>query len=304
MRQLRYFATVAEELHFGRAAARLHISQPPLSVQIKRLEDELGVTLLHRSTRHVELTAAGAELAARLRTALPELDASFVDLQEMQAGQRGRLTVGFVSSANYTMLPAAVRLFRERRPHVRLDLQPLTSAEQLDALLSGSIDLGIVRDAAPTDTFDFRDLLAERLVACVPSGHPIAAQSSVRPAELARLPMITFPRSLMPGYVDQIRSLLGESAHHLHITQQVIHQETALSFVAAGVGFTVLPESVTRLQPGSITAVAIAGSPQTRLSTVTVPGRDAPAAAAFLACLDETLQPETERPQEPPEAQV
>ncbi|KAB1663919.1 LysR family transcriptional regulator [Pseudoclavibacter sp. CFCC 13611] len=300
LRQLRYFVTVAEELHFGRAARRLHISQPPLSVQIQKLESELEVTLLRRSTRHVELTPAGTELASRLRPVLADLDECFVDLHELENGQRGRLSVGFVSSANYTLLPAAVRQFRSRLPRVALELRPLTSAEQIDGLYNGDIDLGIVRDTPPSATLAVTELLAERLVACVPSAHPFATRSQVRAAELLALPMITFPHSMMPGYVDQVRSLFGSAIGDLRVAQQVIHQETALSFVAAGGGFTVLPESVTHLQPASISAVPICEAPLTSLGFATLPKHEAPATAIFLDCLrnssahlSETTVPET-----------
>jgi DNA-binding transcriptional LysR family regulator len=290
LRQLRYFQVVAEELHFGRAAQRLHISQPPLSVQIRRLEAELGVTLLHRSTRHVELTAAGAELASRLAAVLPELDACFVDLQDVQAGLRGRLTVGFVSSANYTLLPAVAQRFRELRPHVTLRLQPLTSAQQIDALFDGTIDLGILRDVQPTATLHTVDVLTERLVACVPSSHPLAERDEVAAADLVALPMVGFPHSLMPGYVERIRELFGAQVGDLRAAQQVIHQETALSFVAAGDAFTILPESVAVLQPPTVTAVPLIGAPKTTLSVVTVPERMSPAIEAFLACVDTVAQ--------------
>ncbi|WP_192496599.1 LysR family transcriptional regulator [Pseudoclavibacter sp. CFCC 13796] len=285
LRQLRYFVAVANELHFGRAAARLHISQPPLSVQIRRLEAELGVTLLTRSTRHVELTPAGAELASRLQSALPELDACFADLQEVQSGHRGHLTVGFVSSANYSLLPAAVRLFRQRRPNVTLRLLPLTSAEQINALYEHSIDMGIVRDTAANSSLQFTPVLTEHLVACVPSAHTLAGQEVVTTEALLQLPMITFPYGLMPGYIDRIRSLFGTRSTDLQAGQQVVHQETALSFVGAGEGFAILPESVAVAVPDSVTTVAIENAPQTSLLAATMPDHLSPACEAFLNCL-------------------
>ncbi len=286
LRQLRYFAVLAEELHFGRAAERLHMSQPPLSVQLRKLEDELGVPLLDRSTRRVELTAAGLELQQRLAQVLPLLDEALTGLDEVQLGMRGRVSIGFVSSASYTALPAGLRWFREARPHVEPQLLPLTTSEQIERVQEGQLDVGIVRDPAPSALYASTPLRSERLVACVPRDHALAAAELVTPAEVVEHPLIGYPRHLMAGFVDLVHAALAPARRQLRYAHKVVHEETGLGFVAAGEGITVLPETVREQLPASIRAVTIDTELRSQLVAVTAPGGvESAAAAAFVECL-------------------
>ncbi|RCK58701.1 LysR family transcriptional regulator [Microbacterium sorbitolivorans] len=285
LRQLRYFIAVAEELHFGRAAQRLHMSQPPLSVQVSRLEEEIGTPLFERNTRHVTLTPAGVHLHERAISLLANLDQIRDEMSEFATGYAGEITAGFVSSANYTVLPGVVQLFRARREQVSLKLIPLTSGEQLARLRDGSLDVGILRDEFPEDDdFTAEVVYEERLVACLPLGHPFAEQEEVSAEELATMPIISYPRSLMPGYVDRVAQAVGA----LDVVEEVVHQETALGFVAAGVGASILPESVRQLAPASIAVVPIAGDATTRLLAA-YPTRAGGAAVreVFVECIRE-----------------
>jgi DNA-binding transcriptional LysR family regulator len=290
LRQLRYFMAVADELHFGRAAQKLHMSQPPLSVQIGRLEREVGTPLFVRSTRRVALTAAGLHLQQSARRILDEVDAVRADMRDYVDGLSGQLAAGFVSSANYTVLPEVVRLFRARRPKVALTLVPLTSGEQFDRLRAGTLDIGIVRDDLPrtgpgADSLSTAVVFEERLVACLPAGHPLAARSEATFQEVVDEPMIAYPRALMPGYVDRVTELLAE-AGRMRVVEEVVHQETALGFVAAGVGISILPESVRQLVPPSIAVVPLAGSPTTRLLAAwRTRDEESAVRGAFLECL-------------------
>lgn len=292
LRQLRYFLAVADELHFGRAAQKLHMTQPPLSVQIGRLEREVGTPLFERSTRRVTLTAAGKHLRERARRIVDDVDAVRTEMRDYVNGLAGQLTAGFVSSANYTVLPEVVQSFRAQRPHVDLTLVPLTSGEQFDRLREGTIDVGIVRDEFPRSggsgpRLATHVVFEERLVACLPVTHPLAGRAEVTAAEIIQVPMITYPRSLMPGYVDRVTEVLG-AAGVPRVIEEVVHQETALGFVAAGLGTSILPESVRQLVPPSIATVPLAGSPTTRLLAA-YPVRDDESAvvATFLACLQD-----------------
>lgn len=286
LRQLTYFSVVAEELHFGRAAERLHISQPPLSVQIRKLEQELGTPLLLRSTRRVELTPAGAELQARLAQLLPLLHEAVGGLDEVRSGARGRLTAGFVSSASYTLLPASVRRFRTERPQVELRLVPLTSAEQLERIQEGVLDVAIVRDPSRDIPFHRIPLRSERLVACMAADHPLAARARIHPAELLDSPFIGYPRHLMPGYVDLVHSLFDAERQRPRYAQKVIHQETALGFIATGEGISVLPAGVREQLPASIRAVELDTELRSETAAITAGAEPAnPAAQAFLDCL-------------------
>jgi DNA-binding transcriptional LysR family regulator len=290
LRQLRYFLAVADELHFGRAAQKLHMSQPPLSVQVGRLEREVGTPLFVRSTRRVTLTAAGMHLQERARRILDEVDAVRADMRDHVDGIAGQLTAGFVSSANYTVLPEVVRLFRSRRPKVNLTLVPLTSGEQFDRLRDGSLDIGIVRDEFPRTSqgpaaLSTAVVFEERLVACLPVDHPLATRAEITVDEIIDVPMIAYPRALMPGYVDRVTEMLS-SAGSMRVVEEVVHQETALGFVAAGVGTSILPESVRQLVPPSIAVVPLAGSPTTRLMAAWRSREDeSPVCGAFIECL-------------------
>ncbi|GAB2738648.1 LysR family transcriptional regulator [Salinifilum aidingensis] len=278
---------VADELHFGRAAERLHISQPPLSHQIRQLESDLGVELFHRTTRRVRLTSEGEELRDRLDGLLEALDDAVSDLHEVRAGRAGKLTVGFVSSASYGVMPLAVRRFRQELPGVKLALSPLTSGQQFEQLHDGTLDLGIVRDGDPSTGLPLQHLFTEQLVACLPSNHRLVSRAEVTPDELAGEPMISFPARDMPGFVTQLRSIFSGSVPSPTVTHRVVHQETALGFVAGGLGFTVLPESISRFKPDTVRVVPISSGPTTTM-TLAFPPRGAPAHGAgstFQECL-------------------
>ncbi|WP_053351273.1 LysR family transcriptional regulator [Leucobacter musarum] len=292
LRQLRYFLAVSDELHFGRAAEQLHMSQPPLSLQISRLEHELGVTLFERSTRSVRLTAAGRHLQTRARAVLAELDEVRGELRDFTDGLTGTLRVGFVSSANSTVLPGVARRFRAERPGVTLELVPLTSSEQLERLRDGSLDVAIVRDEAPgvsgraASAIRTEVVYEERLVACLPRTHPLASAQEVTAHDISAVPMITYPRAMMSGFVDRVTQVLGEAGSVARVAEEVVHQETAIGFVAAGVGTSILPESIGQLVPPTIVTVPLAGSPTTQLLAARRVRSDHGAAIrAFLACL-------------------
>lgn len=283
LRQLRYFLAVSDELHFGRAAEKLHMSQPPLTVQIRRLERELGLALFDRSTRRVSLTPMGAAFQKRVRGVLDDLDDAVAEINDVGSGRRGRLRVGFVSSASYTAIPEAVRLFRELRPRIDLVLRPLTSGEQVEGLLEGELDLGLIRDPEPAPGLSLESLLTEELVAVLPARHPLASQSSVSPEDLAGEGMILFPYRLMPGFVSQVLRIFAPGRIP-HVVQQAIHQETVVGLVAAGLGISILPESISRIHTTGVELRPISTRPQTSL-LIARAGLDAPAVEQFVSCL-------------------
>src|SRR5579871_4301881 len=180
LRQLRYFVAVAEELHFRRAAERLHISQPPLSQQIRALEDELGFALLIRTRRRVELTAAGAAFLRDARTLLGELEGAVATARRIDAGHTGRLRINFVGSALFSIVPGIVERFRRSRPGVELELHERATVDQLRAVRAGLADVGLVRPPIEHDgELDVRTVLRERTVAALPAGHPLATLSRI-----------------------------------------------------------------------------------------------------------------------------
>ncbi|MGW1344980.1 LysR family transcriptional regulator [Kribbella sp. NPDC002412] len=247
LRHLRYFVAVAEELHFGRAAVRLGIRQPPLSQQIKALEDDLGVVLFDRDSRKVRLTAAGEALYPAARDLLGAARAAEQATRQAGRGESGRLALGFVGSATNQLLPRALRDFRQRYPEVSLRLRELTTMQQVHALRDGSLDIGLLRPPLPEAEaagLVVEPIGAERLVAVVPDDHPRARQRVVAVRDLAEEPFVLFPRALGPGLHDQILAYCAEAGFTPVVAQEAVQMQTIVALVAAGLGVSLVPASM------------------------------------------------------------
>jgi DNA-binding transcriptional LysR family regulator len=247
LRQLRYFVAVAEERHYGRAAQRLHMSQPPLSMQIKALERELGIELLERTSRRVALTDAGRAFLERARTILGAVEEAREVARGAEQGTQGRLEVGFISSATLSLLPPSIRLFRERFGGVELELKELTSAQQIDALYEGGIRVGLVRLPLRAPGIRFEPVLEERLVVALPSGHALEDLDRLSLETIADLPLIFFTRQLIPGFHAQIVELFQRVGAFPKVAQHAVHLQTIVGLVASGVGIAILPSSAQRV---------------------------------------------------------
>lgn len=284
LRQLRYFIAVAEELHFRRAAARLHISQPPLSQQIARLEQELGCRLLSRTRRRVELTAAGEAFLRDARAMLDELDVAVATARRIEAGQAGLLRVNFVGSALLSIVPGIIQRFRRGRPNVEIELRERSTLEQLRALSGGLVDVGLVRPPIDTDDVLAAEVvMRERTVAAIPSGHPLARRARISLRSLAAEPLILFPREQAPGFHDLLTGRLAATGTSPHVVQYAPEMTTIIGLVAAGIGVSPVPASVARLGLDGVTYRPLTGAPDTELLAVTRASDDSPLVAAFVA---------------------
>ncbi|MGA2014212.1 MAG: LysR substrate-binding domain-containing protein [Solirubrobacteraceae bacterium] len=284
LRQLRYFVAVAEELHFRRAAARLHISQPPLSQQIAALERELGLSLLTRSRRRVELTPAGEAFLRDARAALAELELATARARAIDAGQAGVLRINFVGSALLSIVPAAVQRFRRARPGVEIELHERSTAEQLRALESGVIDIGLVRppiDAEPW--LRAERVMRERTIAVIPAGSPLAALKQIPLKRLAAEPLVLFPRGQAPGYHDLLIGRMAATGTSPQIVQYAPEMLTIIGLVAAGIGVSPVPASVAHLALDGVTYRPLRGAPDTELVAVTRADNQSPLVRAFVA---------------------
>ncbi len=284
LRQLRYFVAVAEELHFRRAAARLHISQPPLSQQISALESELGARLLERTRRRVELTPAGEAFLRDARTMLAELDVAAATARAIDAGQAGRLRVGFVGSALLSIVPSTVQRFRRARPDVEVELRERSTVEALRAVETGGIDVALVRP--PIDAgADLRTeiVIRERTIAAVPAGHELAKLRRIPLGRLAGAPLVLFPRSQAPGFHDLLTGRLAATGTSPHVVQYAPEMLTIIGLVAAGIGVSPVPASVAHLALDGVTYRPLYRAPDTELVAVTRAGRESRLAEAFVA---------------------
>jgi DNA-binding transcriptional LysR family regulator len=195
LRHLRYFVAVAEELHFGRAAERLHLSQPPLSQQIRRLEELLGYPLFMRTSRSVQLTNAGEAYLERARRTLRNVQRDIDETRSIGQGEVGSLHIGFVGSAMLSTLPGILRAYREAYPRVRLHLHESFTARVVRELENGTLDAGILRDGDTAKTLNIQPLLTEPYLAVLPATHKLAKQKSISPAVLRDEPFVYYPRS-------------------------------------------------------------------------------------------------------------
>lgn len=244
LRRLEYFVAVAEELHFGRAAERLGIAQPPLSQQIQKLEAELGARLFNRSRRSVALTESGAALLPEARRLLSQSRNVAEIPRDIQEGRSGRVRLGFIGSAGYRIVPELLRRHRERYPDVTLELSELPTADQIDRIEAGRLDLGLVRPPVLRDTVRTAFVWSEPFVAALPVDHRLAELDQIEPSELQDESFVIFPRTRGPGLFETIVGLCEEHGFAPRIVQEAVQMPTIVGLVAAGFGVSIVPASV------------------------------------------------------------
>src|SRR3954470_22083889 len=249
IRQLRYFMAVAERLHFGRAAEALHISQPPLSRAIRALEEELGVALFSRTRRRVDLTPAGTRLLEEARRVTAQLERTVHELRAMSDGAHTRLRIGFVSLADYGVLPGLLKAYKSAQPGVRLALREMLSPDQASALAAGELDFGLLLPpVAGAARLEHLVVQRERFVLALPARHRLAAASGrVALREMAGEPFVTIPRQIAPRLYDIVAQLAAQAGISLNIAQEAIQMQTVVSLVSSGLGAAVVPASVANL---------------------------------------------------------
>jgi DNA-binding transcriptional LysR family regulator len=269
LRHLRYFITVAEELHFGRAAQRLNIAQPPLSQQIRQLEKELGVQLFYRTKRCVQLTDAGKVLLFEAQLILNQVSQAVKSTQKASRGEIGQLVVGFVSSAAYNVLPKILQAFRVSFPEVNLVLHELTTDKQLQGLRDTWIDVGFLRPPVEDDTLNVATIFQESLIVALPENHHLSYQQTIPIKALINELFILFPRHLGPKLYDQIVSLCQQADFSPNVVQEAIQMQTIVSLVAAEIGIALVPASLQNLQRTGVIYRAIQeATPQAEIAII------------------------------------
>jgi DNA-binding transcriptional LysR family regulator len=247
LRHLRYFVAVAEELHFGRAALRLHLAQPPLSQQIRKLEEILGYPLFERTSRSVALTAAGRAFLERAQRTLRNVHRDIEETRSIGRGEVGSLHIGFVGSAMLTILPAIFRTYREGYPGVRLHLHESFTAKVIEELQNGTLDAGLLRDGDPVEGLIAKTIYSEPFVAVLPARHPCARQKSISPAALRGEPFVYYPRSAGTRAFEKPLSLCEEHGFRPQIVQEASNWLTILRLIGSGLGVSIAPDCVRRI---------------------------------------------------------
>lgn len=269
---LRYFVAVAEELHFGRAAHKLAISQPPLTQQIQRLEQRIGYALFERSTRRTVLTEAGSVLLPMARAVLEQVDRAVAAAQSAGRGEAGKLVIATPPSVMLGALPRLIRQFRKALPKVELSLREMSTAAISESLLTGTADIGFLRCESLPEGLRELHRYREGVSVILPRQHRLAATARIRLAALARDPFVFFPRRLGASFYDELMACCRAAGFEPRIVQEATQWPTVVALVEAGMGVTIAPASVARLAarhcvartlPGVSTTVVVASGSQT-----------------------------------------
>lgn len=244
LRHLRYFLGLAEELHFGRAARRLAISQPPLSVAIRQLEDHVGARLFERNSKEVRLTPAGQALQASAHRLLRQAEEAALEARDVSQGSAGRLRIGFVGAMLYRGLPQALACFQARHPAVRVTLAELNSREQIVRLLHDRMDIGFVHTSRMPAELRHELLLSEPFVVCLPAAHRLVRRRSVPLAGLRDEAFVLFSRDVSPDYHERILALCADGGFQPEVRHEVRHWLSVVSLVSQGLGVALVPSAM------------------------------------------------------------
>lgn len=285
LRHLVYFREVARQLHYRKAAEALAVAQPALSRSIAQLETALGVDLLSRTRRKVELTTAGRAFLERIEPLLRGLAAVPRDIQALAGGQAGHVRIAFTGLAMATVLPGILREFNRRYPGIRVELNESPTSAQLESLKNGEIACGFFHpDATPPPGLSTKVLMQERNGVLLPADHPLAGLPKLRLRDLAGTPFVMFPRAHNPGFYDRVLAAFQQAGVTPRIADEVWPRANAIGLVRAGLGATFMAPSEAKQLPGEVTFRPLDGpAPESRL--VLGWRKDAPADAALGAFL-------------------
>jgi DNA-binding transcriptional LysR family regulator len=252
LKVLYYFLVLAQEKHFGLAAKRIGIEQPPLSLQIHKLEKIIGAPLFDRSRRQVQLTAVGERLLPEAERLLDQSRLLTDSIRSVGRGEAGILHIGFATSTIFSGLTSVVQQHKKRFPLVELRLQELSSAAQLEALRNGNIDIGFIREAGKEPGIDCQVILKERFQAVLSNRHPLAKNTELRLRDLQDEPFVHFPRKVAPALYDKVHTIFSKGKFFPRIVQEAYEWQTIVSLVEANLGLSICPASFRKLQIGKV----------------------------------------------------
>lgn len=287
LRHLKYFIAVAEEKNIGRAALRLHISQPPLTRQIQQLEEELGVQLLIRTPRGVELTQAGETFLQEACNIRELVELAVERTRRTGMGKLGRLDIGIFGTGIFSAIPKLLQQFRDTNPDVRVVLHTMSKAEQIEALRQRRISIGFNRMVEPLPDIHSELIMRERLLLAVNDTHPLSSEKEVSFAELGKNSLVLFPTGARPNFVDRVLELCRNMDINPEISQIVGDAVTGIALVAGGFGITVVPESAQSVAPPGIVYLPFHDNPgaTVNLSCIYHKDDDSPVTQTFLGAV-------------------
>jgi len=284
LRQLRYFVTLADTLHFGRAATLLHISQPPLSRQVAALEEELGVSLLKRSTRLVELTAAGRHFHEQAKRIIAGLETAVRSTQAIERGELGVLRVGFTMAAAWSVLPPLIKRYSDAFPQADVQLSEVLPKELNDALMAGNVDVGIAFPWQRPPGLEYLAVHTEPLCAVVPSDHRLAQGDEIAVSDLAGESFITFPATTAPALHELVIGCCREHGFEPRIRLETHLQQTIVNLVAEGLGVSLVPQSMSKMRLAGAEFRPVSGTRMVEQGVIWAAENDNPCLARFLEC--------------------
>jgi DNA-binding transcriptional LysR family regulator len=283
IRQMRYFVTLAETLHFGRAAERLHISQPPLSRQIAALEKELGVHLFERQSRRATLTHAGRRFLEDARAVLISFDQACRNARLAERGELGELSIGFMMHAAYTVLPGLARRYMANHPGVRVELREIIPATLADAVLAGQFDTAIMFNPGPVRGLETQTIYREQLCLALHASHPLASHTVVRAKQLNGEPLIATPTEVAPKLREAIVAYCRSGAFEPTFRLEVALQQTIVNLVAENLGIALVPQSMGQLGIANLVHRKLEKAPTIEHVVAWRPGNLNPALQPFIA---------------------
>ena len=288
-RQLKYFIAVAEELNIGRAATRLHISQPPLTRQIQQLEEEFGALLFLRTARGVELTPAGEMFLRDARNIRDLMEQAVERVREAGQGKRGKMDIGIFGSGILDVIPKVLHAFRASHPDVQIALHQMSKKEQIEALRQHRIMAGFNRMLAPLPDISTELVMIESIMVAVNENHPLAAKPAILLKELAGQPLILFPSGARPSFIDKVWDLCAAEGFEPTVSQEVGDAPTSVALVAAGFGLSLVPEAASSLSVPGVVYRRLANAPDAvvDLSCIYRSDETSPLLLAFLQTIRE-----------------
>jgi DNA-binding transcriptional LysR family regulator len=292
LRQIRSFLSVAETLHFGRTAELIHLSQPALSLQIRALEAEVGVRLLERNRRKTTLTPAGRAFRDAAIAGVAQLDRAIRNARLAADGKLGLLRIGFISTAGSELLPDTIRAFRELNPEVEFSLRNILTAEQIQMLEAGALDIGFLRLPIGGHTqLEVATIHREPFVLVVPASHPLGARKKVRLSEVAGQDFVMYDRKHAPGFHDQVFGMLRNAGIVPNVCQTAGEMPTLIALVAAGIGISILPTSAVKHNIAAVVGCEIADPiPMSEIGLASAKDNDSAVVKNFRSLALETFQ--------------